>query len=179
MKNIQILLVLSFLLYSIPVMAQEDLPPSGDGEISIATSTPTVEEQADDLLLSLNSVVKTLKKERDRRSKIASKKLKLIAKKIDRALKRTPPEKCYEEVKIAMNDFFALVSDLNVGISCGPAIIPPFLDRNNDPITPDCILPDQLGAFGEVNPVYEDARDLFHIDEDDSGISDACEGTIE
>ena len=184
MKNIQVLLILSFaiFLYSTPVIAQEDLPPSGDGEISIATSMPTVEEQVNDLLASMNSLVKTLKRARDRRSKLASKKVKLIAKKIDRAINSIPPEKCYEGVKIAMNDFFALVSELNIGISCGPSIIPPFLDRANEVLTGDCalppeeVLPDQLGAFGEINPVYDTARNLFHIDEDGSGISDACEG---
>ncbi len=176
MKSIPILLVVSFLLYSISVIAQTDLPPSGGGEISIATSMPTVEEQVNDLLASLDSLEKTLKKEKDRSSKAAAKKVKLIGKKIGRAINSTLPEKCYEGVKIAMNDFFALVSKLGTGIACGPPIIPPFLDRNNDSITPDCILPDQLGAFGEVNSVYDIARNLFHIDKDGSGISDACEG---
>ena len=185
MKNIQVLLILSvaIFLYSTPVIAQEDLPPSGDGEISIATSTPTVEEQINDLLASLSSLEKTLKKERGRSSKTAAKKVKLIAKKIERAINSIPPEKCYEGIKIAMNDFFALVSKLNRGISCGPPIIPPFLDREDEVLTGDCALPpekvfpDQLGIFGEVNPVYDTARSLFHIDEDGSGISDACEGT--
>ena len=176
------ILVFSLILFSIPVQAQEDLPPSGDGEVSIATSTPTVEEQVNDLLTSLSSLVKTLKHERDRKSKTSAKKVKLIARRIDRALKQVPPEKCYEQIKIAMNEFYGLVSDLNIGISCGPLIIPPFLDRENEVLTGDCalppeaVLPDQLGIFGEVNPVYDTARDLFHIDEDGSGISDACEG---
>ncbi len=184
MKKVIVLVLLSFALsiLSVPVSAQIDLS-SGSGGDTTVVDTPSVEEQAAKLLANLNSAVKALKHERDRKSKIASKKLKLIAKRIDRALKLTP-QKCFDEIKIAMDDFFGVVSDLNVGISCGPAILPPFLDREVDVLTPDCglppdeVLPDQLGSFGEVNPIYEDARDLFHIDVDSSNIPDACEGTI-
>ena len=75
-----------------------------------------------------------------------------------------------------MDKFYGLVSDLNVGISCGPNIPPPFLPEGEDTVSPDCILPDAFnGPFSEVYPLYTDARDVFRVDEDENNLSDVCE----
>ena len=129
-------------------------------------------------------VIKKLKKERDKKT---AKRLKTIETKIIRALNSIPPAKCLDVLDKAMQDFYSLVSDLNIGVSCGPIIIPPFLpgtDNTDTPVIPDCILPPEMrtipfnGAFSLVNPLYEDARDVFRVDENENEMPDVCEGAI-
>lgn len=96
----------------------------------------------------------------------------------------------------AMDEFYELVTKLELGITCGPAVLPPFLPGDGgeplfEPLVEDCLpppddFPERLqiggpfgGAFADVNPVYDDARDLFQIDANSSEISDVCEGEIE
>ena len=155
--------------------------------------TLSVEERLGDLLANLSSLQTTLKK--DRRKRPVARKIKLITKKIIKAVNAVPPENCMKVIRIAMNDFFGLVSDLGSGIACGPPILPPFLpggdsDLPIDSLSSDCILPpdEQLGrlqiggpfggSFSDVYPIYNEARDLFHIDTNSSDISDVCEGNV-
>ena len=144
-----------------------------------AGNIPSVEDKLNKLLLDLNNLQVTLKKEGRAVNKNTLQKVKLITRRIDRAVKLIPPSKCFGVIKVTMDDFYKLVSRLGTGIACGPPIVPPFLDDfAPSTLTGDCILPDQFGPFGEVYGVYTEARELFHIDLDSNMVLDACEGTV-
>lgn len=139
----------------------------------------SLETRLDQLLVNINALQEKLKKQKSRRAKTTSRKLKLISKGIIRAVNSVPPSLCLDKLKIAMDDFYELTSDLGAGISCGPPILPPFLERIEkiESITTDCILPDQIGGepFSEVYGLYTEARDVFLVDLNSSEIPDACE----
>lgn len=184
MGKVKILVFLSFILLvsTLPVYSQT----------SDSIDEITVEEQLNELLASLSSLQKTLKKQRIK--KPIARKIKLITKNIIRAVNSIPPDKCLQTLKDAMDDFYELVSGLGSGIACGPPILPPFLPGEEDlPVDEDlsinCIPPEfdepiarlQIGgpyggAFSDVNPAYNECRDLFQIDNDGSNIPDVCEG---
>ena len=184
MKKLIVLCLSLSLFFSTVAYAQGDT----------ASEEPlTVEEQLDNLLADLSSLQKTLKK--NRRKRPVFKKIKLITRNIIKAVNTVPPENCMKVIRIAMDDFYELVSKLELGISCGPAILPPFLPGSDssllvESLTGDCLPPPDAferlqiggpfgGAFADVNPVYDEARDLFQIDADASEISDVCEGEVE
>lgn len=142
----------------------------------------SLDDQLNQLEADTNNAIEKLKKERDKKT---SNKLKLIERKIIRALNSIPPDKCLGKLKVAMDDFFGLVSDLSSGISCGPSIIPPFLpgtENTDSPITPDCLPPEMRtpfnGAFSLVNPLYDDALNIFRTDINENEMPDVCEGDI-
>lgn len=144
--------------------------------------TPSIETQLDEILGDLNDLYKSLKKQKAKQAKITANKIKLISRKIDRAVKTIPPNSCFEKLKVPMNDFFKLVSDLGIGISCGPTILPPFFDT--EPLVVNCIPPPeedellraQVGRpFSEVYGAYTKARDLVQIDTNINEIPDICE----
>ena len=178
-KNIFLLLIITAaLVITLKANAQISSSSSSGGEIL------STEEKLDQLERDTSDVIGNLKKEKDKKT---AKKLKAIETKIIRALNSIPPAKCLDVLDKAMQSFFGLVSDLNVGVSCGPVIIPPFLpgiDNTDTPVTPDCILPPEMrtipfnGAFSLVNPLYDDARDVFRTDENENEMPDVCEGNI-
>lgn len=181
-------LILIFLSFVLLVSTSPVYSQTGD-----STDEITVEEQLNELLESLSSLQKTLKKQRIK--KPIARKIKLITRNIIRAVNSIPSDKCLQILKDAMDDFFELVSDLGSGIACGPPILPPFLPGEED-LPPDtdlsinCIPPEfdepisrlQIGgpfggAFSDIHPAYNQCRDLFQIDNDGSNIPDVCEGT--
>ena len=150
-----------------------------------------IEEELNQVLDSLASLKHTLKTQRAKRP--VGRKIKLITKDIIRAVNSIPPETCLKQLKAAMNNFYGLTSELLAGISCGPSVLPPFLPGEDEfpfreNLTTDCLPPpeDEIferlqiggpfgGAFTDVNPVYEECRDVFQIDSDENEISDVCE----
>ncbi|GEM_PF-2929902 len=180
MKKLIVLCLSLSLFFSTVAYAQGD----------IESEEPlTVEEQLESLLADLSSLQKSLKK--NRRKRPVAREIKTITKKIIKAVNSIPPESCMNTIRQAMKDFYDLVSELQLGIACGPLIIPPFLPGGDEPILEkinvDCLPPDDLlqiggpfgGAFVDVNPLYDEAKDLFQIDSDESEISDVCEGEVE
>ena len=150
-----------------------------------AGNDASVQSKLDELLVTLSNVSSQLRSIKDPKSHRAAIKIKLIKRKIVKAVNSIPPEKCLGKLKIAMNDFYALVSKLGQGIACGPPIIPPFLQVANPPISPDCalppedVVPDQIDpGFSESLGAYDTARDIFHIDSNSNEIPDACEGDL-
>ena len=147
--------------------------------------TIPIETQLDEILRDLNNLQETFKHEKGKHPKLVARKLKLIGKKIDRAVKTVPPKNCLSRLKIAMKDFYELTSDVGTGIACGPPIIPTFFDREKDngPLTINCLPPPdegflraQLGdLFSEVYGLYNRARDLALIDKNTDEIPDVCE----
>lgn len=151
----------------------------------------SINEELNQVLGSLYSLKHTLRT--DRKKRPISRKIRLITRKIIRAVNSTPPENCLQQLKMAMNDFYDLVSELELGITCGPAVLPPFLPGEDELIfredlAIDCIPPEfddtlgrfQIGgpfggSFADVNPVYDQCRDLFQQDNDSNDISDVCE----
>ena len=181
MKKIIFLLVAVFsLLVNTPKsISQTDASSSSSGGETLSTK-----DKLDQLQRDVSDTIENLKKEKDKKT---AKRLKVIEVKIIRALNSIPPSKCLDVLDKAMQSFYGLVSDLNVGVSCGPIIIPPYLpgkDRTDTPITPDCALPPEMrtipfnGAFSLVNPLYDDARDIFRTDENENEMPDVCEGDI-
>ena len=152
---------------------------------STESTQPSVEARAEQILLRLNALQAKLKKEKDRASRLKLKKLKLITQGLVRAVNSIPPSRCLKRLKVSMNDLYGLVSELLVGISCGPSVIPPFFPEAKVLLSPDCIMPeeeittDQLDdTFVELNPIYDDARELIKVDDNSNGISDVCEGAL-
>lgn len=154
------------------------------------TDTQTLNERLDSLLTTFKETQATLKKQRDKDSRKSYREIKQIGKRTIKALNLVPPVKCLKVLNDAMQDLYSLVSDLNTGISCGPNIIPPFLpgaDELDMPaegtVGPDCILPPDEGfqttpyngAFSVVNPLYDEARDVFRTDSDGNNMPDVCE----
>lgn len=178
-KNIFVLFLISVaLVVTLQVSAQTSSSSSSSGGETLST-----EDQLNQLERDTSDAIEKLKKERDKKT---AKKLKTIERGIIRALNSIPPAKCLGILDKAMQSFFDLVSELSTGISCGPAIIPPFLpgtDNLDTPVTPDCILPEMRaipfnGAFSLVNPLYENASNLFRIDENENDMPDVCEGQL-
>ncbi len=176
-KNLALYFLVIFVLTATPLnsKAQEDTQPE------------TLNDQLDNLLGDTKTALEDLKKQKDKKARSAYKKLRLINKEIIKALNTVPPAKCLDALDNGMQDLYGLVSKLNVGISCGPVIIPPFLpgtDNTDIPVTPDCALPPEMratpfnGAFSVVNPLYENARDIFRTDTNENDMPDACEGSI-
>ena len=177
-KNIFLL----FVLVGISIVtfnANAQTTSSSEGEVL------STKDKLDQLEKDTSDAIESLNKAKDKKT---AKRLKAIEKKIIRALNSIPPAKCLDVLDKAMQSFYGLVSDLNVGISCGPIIIPPFLpgtDNTDTPVTPDCFLPPEMrtipfnGAFSIVNPIYDDAREVFRTDENENEMPDVCEGAIE
>ena len=176
MKKIISLLVLAFALtITLKSLAQTSSSSSG-GEIL------SLEDKLNQLEKDTSDAIKDLNKARDKKT---AKRLRSIEKTILRALNTIPPAKCLDILDKGMQSLYDLVSELNVGISCGPVIIPPFLpgtDNTDTPVTTDCALPPEMratfnGAFSIVNPIYENARDIFRTDANENEMPDVCEGT--
>ncbi len=166
-KRLLLIAVFSVSVVS-PIFAQ-DTQPSGD------TSLQT---RLNQLLANISDLQQQLKGEKGRKVKTTARKLKLISKGLIKAVNLIPPSSCLDKLKTAMDDFYALTSELGTGIACGPPIVPPFLGRiaKTKSITPDCILPDQLSEpFSEVYGLYTEARDIFHTDLNSNNIPDSCE----
>ena len=172
-----VLILVTFNQFKYPLYAQEEI---------------STEEKLNQVLDSLSSLKHTLKTSRAQRP--VSRKIRSITRDIIRAVNSIPPENCLKELKDAMNDFYALVSVLGRGISCGPVILPPFLPGEDEfvlvreTLTTDCLPPPEFdedislqiggpfgGSFADVNPVYNECRDVFQIDNDSNDISDVCE----
>ena len=178
MKKIIILLLVILVLPAISLksIAQEDAQPE------------TLDKKLNDFLNDTKTALEDLRKQKDKKTKAAYKKLRLINKQILKALNTVPPAKCLDSLDNAIQDLYSLVSDLNIGISCGPVIIPPFLpgtEGRNEPVTPDCFLPPEMrstpfnGAFSVINPLYDNAREVFRTDTNQNEMPDVCEGTVE
>ena len=149
---------------------------SGSGSIS---SEPSVSDQAKQIIQDLTTLQAKLQKKKDKKSRTDARRIKLLIKKLSRSVQAASDSVCLDRLKAAMNDFFGLVADLNVGLSCGPVIIPPYFAKAVSPLITDCIIPDQLDStFIELNPIYDSARDLIRIDKNDNSIPDVCEANI-
>ena len=182
-KKITLLLVLVFTLTITTLKSTAQTSSSSSG----GTQTETLNDKLNNLLAETKTALEDLRKQKDKKSKSAYKKLRLINKEIIKALNTVPPAKCLDALDKGMQDLYGLVSEVNVGISCGPVIIPPFLPgtSNRDvPVTPDCALPPEMkvtpfnGAFSILNPLYDNARDIFSTDTNQNEMPDACEGEI-
>ena len=167
-----------FIITTSQSFSQTDTSTTGD------TESETLSDKLDNLLADTKAALEDLRKQKDKKSRLAYKKLRLINKEIIKALNKIPPAKCLDALDTGMQDLYGLVSELNIGISCGPIIIPPFLPgtSNRDvPVTPDCALPPEMratpfnGAFSLVNPLYETARGIFRTDTNKNDMPDACE----
>lgn len=138
----------------------------------------------DSVLADLSDLIQNIKtNNRDRKSKNVTKKLIVIKRKLDKAVKLTPPSTCNDLFGSTLITFYNLVVNLSKGITCGPDITPP-LDSFSRTLnlTTDCTLPpEQLSSQVQVNvfsgsyEVYENARALFSEDENANGVSDVCE----
>ena len=155
-----------------------------DSSTTSDTQPETLNNKLDKLLAATKTAIEDLRKQKDKKNRSAAKRLKVIEKKIIKALNTVPPSKCLNILNAGMQDLYGLVSELNVGISCGPIIIPPFLPGTNNtdtPVTPDCALPPEMrttpfnGAFSIVNPLYDDAREIFRTDTNENDLPDVCE----
>ena len=175
MKKVIFLLFVVFVLVttSLKSIAQEDTQPE------------TLNEKLNNLLDDTKAALQDLRKQKDKKTKGAYKKLRLINKQVIKALNTIPPAKCLDSLDNAMQDLYGLVSELNVGISCGPVLIPPFLpgtESRDEPITPDCALPPEMrstpfnSAFSVINPLYDNAREIFRTDTNQNEMPDVCEG---
>ena len=184
MKKIIILysIVFMFIITTSQSFSQTDTSSTED------TQSETLEDKLNNLLADTKAALEDLRKQKDKKSRSAYKKLRLINKEIIKALNTVPSAKCLDALDNGMQDLYSLVSELNIGISCGPIIIPPFLPgtSNRDvPVTPDCALPPEMrsvpfnGAFSIVNPLYDSARNIFRTDENTNDMPDACEGNID
>ena len=179
-KNILLLfLVFVLLTTSSKSMAQTDYSSAGNAQ------SEALNEELNSLLDDTKTALEDLRKQKDKKTKASYKKLRLIYKQVIKALNTVPSSKCLDILDRAMQDLYGLVSEVNVGISCGPVIIPPFLPgtSNRDvPVTPDCGLPPEMRttpfnvAFSILNPLYEKARDTFRTDTNKNDMPDVCEG---
>ncbi len=178
----QIILLL-FLVFTLTITTLESTAQIGSSTTG-GTQPETLNNQLDNLLADTKTALEDLRKQKDKKTRSAYKKLRLINKKIIKALNTVPPAKCLDALDNGMQDLYGLVSELNVGITCGPVIIPPFLPGTNNTdtsITPDCILPPEMratpfnGAFSIVNPLYEKARGIFRTDTNKNEMPDVCE----
>ncbi|MBI3591619.1 MAG: hypothetical protein HY094_09630 [Candidatus Melainabacteria bacterium] len=154
----------------------QDASSSSGGMVS-------VEAQAQQIIVRLKTLQGKLNSEKGRINHLRAKKIKLLIRKLIRAVNSIPSTKCLEKLKVAMYDFYGLVSEVGSGIACGPPIIRPFLQQVKLSLTPDCIppdiTPDQLDpVFVELNPIYDDAQKLSIVDYDGNGVSDVCEGAL-
>ena len=159
------------------------------------TEPNALNEQLDSLLTTFQETKSTLKKQRDKDSKKSYREVRQIGRNIIKALNSVPPEKCLKVLNNAMQDLYSLVSELSTGISCGPNISPPFLPgadelsmhEEENVVEPDCILPPEeefqttpyTGPFSVVNPLYDEAIDLFRTDSDENNMPDVCESVGE
>lgn len=159
------------------VIAQDD--NTSTGEINI-------QKQFEQAIQDLNDLRGKLLKGKKRKSNLSTaREIKSIVRKLIRALSSVPPSNCFDKLKIGMNEFYDLISEVSIGISCGPNILPPFPEEIEFLIQPDCLPPeeDELPVidqfrgdlFFELNPIYEKARELSTTDADGNGISDVCE----
>lgn len=153
-----------------------------DSQISTKALTED-ENKRTDLLQSFTNTYKTLIKSRIRKNRAAAHKIKQIHRKIIRGFNSSTPAKCFSLIKIAADELYSLVSELSIGISCGPNILPIFPSDVEDLFLPDCALPpeegtrrNQLGPlFSEVFSLYEETKELFKIDDDQNETPDVCE----
>ena len=177
----KVLIISSIILtlaFAVEKVSAQDVTSSSGGVVS-------VEAQAEQILGRLKTLQEELnsKSKKDKISHLRARKVKLLIRKLVRAVNSVPPTKCLERLKIAMRDFYNLVSEVGTGIACGPPIILPFLERTEFALSPDCIMPDftpdQLDpTFVELNPIYDDAQKLSIVDDDGNDISDVCEGSM-
>ncbi|OGI06827.1 MAG: hypothetical protein A3I68_00600 [Candidatus Melainabacteria bacterium RIFCSPLOWO2_02_FULL_35_15] len=174
-----------FVITAVLIIALKSTAETDSSSSSGGSKPETLDSKLNDLLADTKTTLEDLKKQKDKKARAAYKKLRLINKQVIKALNAVPPAKCLDVLDDAMQDLYSLVSELSTGISCGPAIIPPFLPGTDDTdtlVTPDCILPPEMratpfnGAFSLVNPLYESARDVFRTDENENEMPDACEG---
>ena len=184
LKNWFVVILIGFVICTSSIISGQAYAQSED----TSSSSVSIETQLNEILRDLNNLQETFKHERGKQPKLVARKLRLIEKKIDRAVKTTPPLNCFKRLKIAMKDFYELTSDVGTGIACGPPIIPTFFDREKDkePLTINCLPPPdegplraQLGdLFSEVYGLYDRTRTLALIDKNTNEIPDACEGAL-
>ena len=180
-NKIILVLVLSFL---INFTGLESFAHHDSSFNNQSTAIEEDENSLSNLLKDFTAVYRKLTKSRNKEDRNAGRKLRLIYRQILIGLRADTSDKCFNLIKKAADDFYSLVNDLNIGISCGPSIIPIFFDLVEEPISPDCALPpeedeittDQIGGpFSEVFPIYEDADKIFNTDVDLNEIPDICE----
>ncbi len=178
-----LVIFLIVLIFFFPITLDKSLAQSSSDTSDEATTGITPESAQtiiDKVLQDLSSVYEKFQHKKIRSRKVKARSVAILKRKLIQAVNSVPPAKCTARLKIALNDFFGLISELGQGISCGPPILPPFFDKTL-PLTPDCIPPDDLRpdqfdqAFSELNPIYEQARKLANIDNDDNSVPDVCE----
>lgn len=148
---------------------------------TLDSSTVTI----DTVLNDISDLIERIKtNNKDKASKTKVRKLLVLKRKLDKAVKLIPPDKCNELFKEGTYDFYALVSKLSEGISCGPPIIPPFdLEPSTaQTVGPDCLPPSEklynqirVNIFSECYGIYQKLRELYSTDLNENGISDVCE----
>lgn len=146
----------------------------------IAAEPSTLQIQTESIFNGLDTIYKKFRKKKGKENRIKARKVLEINKKFKQAIFSSPRELCFKRLKVTVNLLYEYVSELNIGISCGPNILPsPFLEDIQPPLISDCIIPDQLNElFIELNPIYEDTRELALIDNNENEISDVCEAKI-
>ncbi len=178
-----LVVVLAVLIFLFPITLDKSLAQDSSDTSDTSTSiTPPASAQAiiDKVLQDLSSVYEKFQHKKIHSRKVKARSIAILKRKLIQAVNSVPPAKCTARLKIALNDFFGLISELGQGIACGPPILPPFFDKTL-PLTPDCIPPDDLRpdqfdqGFSELNPIYEQARKLATIDNDDNSVLDVCE----
>jgi len=174
-KTIFILVLLICFINTTFVYAQTDSGTSSEEDVVTI----------DTILADISDLRQRIKENnRDKSSIKTSRTLLSLERRLDKAVKLTPPSKCNEVFIAAVKDFYALVSKLSAGISCGPPIIPPF---DLEPVSakslgPDCTLPPdepvsriRVNIFSECHGIYEKLRGLYNDDLNGNGITDVCE----
>lgn len=189
-KGLIVFLLFIFCLFLSPVLkssvayAQDS---SSSGSVSDDTSSDVKPESGEEILAKvlqdLNSVYEKLLAKKIKSRRVKAKQVLSISRQFDRAVNSTPPSKCTLRLKAAIRDFYGIVSKLGQGIACGPPILIPFDRFHHVELNPDCLPPpdgistDQLDSgFIELNPIYDKARRLSIIDNDENDVPDVCEG---
>ena len=146
----------------------------------ISAEPSTLQIQTESIINRLDTAYKKYKKKKGKENRIRARKIKEISRKFNQAIFSDLSERCFRELKMAVNLLYEYVSELNIGVSCSPNILPsPFLEDIPPPLISDCIIPDQINSlFIDLNPIYEDARELALIDNNENEIADVCEAKI-
>jgi hypothetical protein len=168
------LILLLIITINLPSYAQTDSDSSSEETVTIDT-----------ILADISDLRQRIRKNNKDKSSIkTSKTLLSLERRLDKAVKLTPPSKCNEVFTSAVKDFYALVSKLSEGISCGPPIIPPFdLEvLTSQIIGTDCLPPSDesssrvlVNVFSECYGIYEKTRQLYQVDLNGNGVTDVCE----
>jgi len=152
----------------------------GGSFAQVSAEPSTFQLQIESILNRLEATHKKYRKKKGKENQTRARKVRQISRKLNQAIFSDSPEGCFQKFKQSVNLLYEYVSELNVGVSCGPNIpLSPFLEDIHSTLVSQCIAPDQLNElFIDLNPIYEDIRELAFIDNNENEISDVCEVKI-